>query len=136
MWKKKFRTDLKAIPGSLELQNRLNCPRCVASNAPAEKIRLNLGLLNLIDFFDGNLFSAYDIQKWKPEPDLFLHAADKMGFLPEECVVIEDSVAGVQAAVAGGFEVYGYANDRTATTLEAAGAKVFYDMNNLDTLLL
>jgi len=131
-----FRTDLKAIPGSHDLQNRLTCPRCVASNAPMNKIELNLGLLDMIDFFDGNLFSAYDIQKWKPEPDLFLHAAEKMGFAPKECVVIEDSVAGVLAAVAGGFEVYGYANNRTAAKLEAAGAKVFYDMNDLDSLLL
>lgn len=130
-----FRTDLKAIPGVQDLLKRLNRPRCVASNAPLEKIELNLGLLNMLDFFDGKLFSAYDIQKWKPDPDLFLHAAAQMGFAPHECVVIEDSLTGVQAAKAGGFDVFGYANKNTADKLEAAGAKVFYEMDKLDLLL-
>lgn len=130
-----FKTDLKAIPGVHDLLKRLNRPRCVASNAPLEKIELNLGLLNLINFFDGKLFSAYDIQKWKPEPDLFLHAAAQMGFAPEECVVIEDSLAGVQAAKAGGFEVFAYSNKNTVSKLESAGANIFYDMNTLDKLL-
>ncbi|BDS12545.1 HAD family hydrolase [Aureispira anguillae] len=130
-----FKTDLKAIPNIDQLLQRLTLPRCVASNAPIEKIKLNLGLLNLSHFFEGNLFSAYDIQKWKPAPDLFLHAAKTMGFEPQECAVIEDSLAGVQAAKAGGFEVFGYASSRTASTLAAAGATVFYDMNLLDELL-
>lgn len=132
---KAFKSDLKAIPGIHELLQRLSVPRCVASNAPLEKIELNLGLLKLTHFFDGHIFSAYQIQKWKPAPDLFLHAAQQMGFAPEECVVIEDSLAGVQAARAGGFDVYGYASPRTTTILEEAGAKVFHDMNLLDQLL-
>lgn len=130
-----FKTGLKAIPGIHQLLERLTVPFCVASNAPREKIELNLGILNLIDFFEGNVFSAYDRQKWKPDPDLFLHAAQTMGFAPSECVVIEDSLAGVNAAVAGGFDVYGYASDRTAKQLEAAGATLFYDINLLDQLL-
>lgn len=130
-----FKTGLKAIPGIHQLLKRLNVPYCVASNAPREKIELNLGLLDLLDFFEGNIFSAYDRQKWKPNPDLFLHAAKTMGFQPNECVVIEDSLAGVNAAVAGGFDVCGYASARTAKQLEDAGARLFYDMNLLDQLL-
>lgn len=130
-----YKKDLKAIPGIRELLMRLKGPRCVASNAPISKIELNLGILKLTDFFDGNLFSAYQVQKWKPEPDLFLFAADKMGFKPSECAVIEDSLAGVQAAKAGGFDVFGYASQRTEEKLAAAGATVFYDMNRLDDLL-
>lgn len=130
-----YKKDLKAIPGIRELLMRLKGPRCVASNAPISKIELNLGILQLTDFFDGNLFSAYQVQKWKPEPDLFLFAADKMGFKPSECAVIEDSLAGVQAAKAGGFDVFGYASQRTEEKLAAAGATVFYDMNRLDDLL-
>lgn len=130
-----FKTDLKAIPGIHQLVKRLSIPFCVASNAPREKIELNLGLLNLIAFFEGKIFSAYDRQKWKPDPDLFLYAAQSMGFQPHECAVIEDSVAGVTAAVAGGFDVFGYASARTAKQLETAGATLFFDMNLLDQLL-
>lgn len=126
-----YKTDLKAIPGVYNLLQRLERPSCVASNAPIDKIELNLGLLNMLHFFDGNLFSAYDIQKWKPEPDLFLHAANKMGFEPKDCLVIEDSLAGVLAAKSGGFEVFAYANKRTEKELKEAGATLFYDMNTL-----
>lgn len=132
---KAFQSDLKPIPGIRDLLSRLSCSVCVASNAPVNKIEFNLGLLNMLDYFNGNLFSAYQINKWKPEPDLFLYAAEKMGFLPEDCVVIEDSVTGVKAAKAGGFEVFGYASERSAKKLKEAGAVVFYDMNVLDELL-
>ena len=132
---KAFQSDLKPISGIRDLLSRLTCPICVASNAPLNKIEFNLGLLNLLDYFKGNLFSAYQINKWKPEPDLFLYAADKMGYDPKDCVVIEDSLAGVTAARAGGFEVYGYASKHSANKLKEAGAVVFYDMNLLDQLL-
>lgn len=133
---KAFEESLKPIPGIHQVLERLTLPRCVASNAPGDKIRLNLGLLKLSHFFGENIFSAYDIQKWKPEPDLFLHAAQKMGFAPKDCLVVEDSLAGVLAAKAGGFEVMGYASNRTAPQLDKAGATVFYDMNLLDQYLV
>ncbi|WP_052593978.1 HAD family hydrolase [Aureispira sp. CCB-QB1] len=130
-----FEKSLQPIPGIHAALERLTLPRCVASNAPQEKIRLNLGLLKLTHFFQDNIFSAYDIQKWKPQPDLFLHAAKTMGFAPHECLIVEDSLAGVTAAKTGGFEVLGYASKRTAKQLEEAGATVFYDMNLLDNYL-
>jgi HAD superfamily hydrolase (TIGR01509 family) len=131
-----FEKTLKPIPGIHQVLERLTLPRCVASNAPQDKIRLNLGLLELTPFFGDNIFSAYDIQKWKPEPDLFLLAAKTMGFEPKDCLVVEDSLAGVLAAKAGGFEVMGYASARTASQLEKAGATIFYDMNLLDSFLV
>jgi len=130
-----FRTNIQPVPGIHALMQGLDRPRCVASNGPLEKIELNLRLIDLIDYFDGNLFSAYQIQQWKPKPDLFLHAAEQMGFAPKDCAVIEDSVAGVQAAVAGGFEVFGYAKEHSAEDLKDAGAHVFYAMNALNDLL-
>lgn len=133
---KAFEESLKPIAGIHQVLERLTLPRCVASNAPLDKIELNLGLLKLTHFFKDNIFSAYDIQKWKPEPDLFLYAAKKMGFEPKDCLVVEDSLAGVLAAKAGGFEVMGYASARTAAQLEQAGATVFYDMNLLDNYLV
>lgn len=130
-----FRQDLKAIPGVEQVLQKLDVPVCVASNAPLEKIKLNLNLLNFSDYFKGKLYSAYDIQKWKPEPDLFLYAAAQMGFDIHDCAVIEDSVAGVQAAVKGGFDVYAYASINNDSQLKAEGGIVFNHMSQLITLL-
>lgn len=118
-----FRQNLQAVPGIRAVLEGLTLPRCVASNAPLEKIQLNLGLLDLLDFFDGHLFSAYMVQQWKPDPALFLHAAAQMGYAPDQCLVVEDSTAGVRAAIAGGFPVVGYAHQpQRAQGLAEAGA--------------
>lgn len=130
-----YKRNLQAIPGIRSLLEGLTLPRCVASNAPLEKIQLNLGILDLLPFFDGHLFSAYTLERWKPDPALFLHAAEKMGFAPSDCVVVEDSTAGVQAARAGGFKVFGYApSPHRAAALQAAGAEVFEHMSQLPSL--
>lgn len=62
-------------------------------------------MTGLARYFDGRVFSSYEIGSWKPEPGLFLHAAEALGFLPEHCVVVEDSEAGVQAALAARMRV-------------------------------
>ena len=72
---------------------------------------------------------------WKPDPGLFLQAARTLGAAPETCAVIEDSLPGVQAGVAAGMTVFGYARDTPAETLAAAGAQVFQDMKQLPALL-
>jgi len=74
---------------------------------------------------------SYDIKKWKPLPDLYLHAAQKMGVAPSKCIVVEDSLAGVQAAKAAGMFVYGYAGASDGKQLEEAGTKVIYNMEKL-----
>lgn len=130
-----FKTDLKAVEGIHELIKKLRVPFCVASSGPVEKIRLNLGLVNLLDHFEGKIYSSYDIGSWKPEPGIFLHAAKKMGFAPEECVVIEDSASGIRAAVAGGFKVYALANEKKKWTFEQLGAIAFENMKELEKLL-
>lgn len=118
-----FRRNIQAVPGIRTVLEELQLPCCVASNAPLEKIELNLGLLDLLDFFDGHLFSAYTLQRWKPDPALFLHAAATMGYAPDQCLVIEDSPSGVQAAKAGGFTVVGIAHHaQRAHSLREAGA--------------
>lgn len=131
---KAFRQDIQAVPGIPSLLEQLTVPFCVASNAPQEKIRLNLGLLQLLPYFGEYIYSAYDIERWKPEPDLFLHAAQNMGFAPKDCAVVEDSLAGVQAATAGGFTVFGYARGHRARELSKAGAIVFDHMDKLPQL--
>ncbi len=126
-----FRSELVAIPGAEELLKSIKIPKCVGSNGPLSKIDENLRLTKMHHYFDGNFFSAYDIQKWKPLPDLYLYAAKKMGVDPAECVVVEDSVHGVQAAVAAGIKVYAYAGGGNGELLREAGAEVVTKMEEL-----
>jgi len=130
-----FKTDLKAVRGIHELIDKLKIPYCVASSGPDEKIRLNLGLVSLLDHFENKIYSSYDIGSWKPEPGIFLHAAREMGKAPEDCVVVEDSGSGIRAAVAGGFKVYALANEKKKRTFEQLGAIVFENMKELEKLL-
>jgi len=132
----RFQTDLKPIPGIENLLSKLDLPKCVGSNGPRHKITSNLQLTNLIHHFNpDHLFSAYDIQKWKPLPDLYLHAASRMKADPAKAVVVEDSVAGVKAARAAGMFVYGYAGDTDGKALAAAGAEVITSMDELINIL-
>ena len=132
---KAFQTELKPIPGIHELLKEIKVPIGVASSGPAEKIRRNLETTQLLDKFDGHVFSCFDIGSWKPEPDIYLYAAKTMGFKPNECAVIEDSSVGIKAALAGGFDVFGYANHNNKAELEKLGAIVFSDMKELESLL-
>lgn len=126
-----FRKGIQPINGIKDIVENLNIPFCVASSGPENKIRLNLEITGLLPFFEGNIFSCYAIQKWKPEPDIFLWAAKSMGFKPNECLVIEDSVSGVKAAQFGGFDVYGYTEHDYNNELEALATKTFDSMNVL-----
>ncbi|MBB1489925.1 HAD-IA family hydrolase, partial [Oceanospirillum sp. D5] len=92
-----FKKEIQPIKGIKEVLENLKIPFCTASSGPENKIRLNLELTGLLPFFGDNIFSCYTIQKWKPEPDVFLWAAKTMGFQPNECLVVEDSVSGVEA---------------------------------------
>jgi len=131
-----FRKGVKAIPGVKELLQGLKLPFCVASSGPREKIELNLGIAGLLHFFDPErIFSSYEINSWKPDPGIFLHAAKIMGYAPAQCVVIEDSLAGVEAAVKGGFRVYGLTNGNNRQELNDKGAVVFEEMRQLPALL-
>ena len=130
-----FKTDLKPIDGVHELLKKVKVPFCVASSGPVEKIRLNLSTTNLMEQFEGRIFSSYELGSWKPEPGIFLHAAKVMGYSPSECVVIEDSEAGIKAAVAGGFKVYAFGTSQKESTFKQLGATVFYSMKELESLL-
>lgn len=131
-----FKTEMKAVEGVETLLKGLTVPYCVASSGPVEKIKLNLTVTGLIRYFDNNrIFSGYDINSWKPDPGIFLYAAERMGFAPGKCAVVEDSKAGIIAAVKGGFTAFGYAKPSNATVLEKEGAHVFYHMSELNSLL-
>jgi HAD superfamily hydrolase (TIGR01509 family) len=130
-----FKTELKPIDGIYDLLKKIKVPVGVASSGPVEKIRLNLTTTNLIQFFGGNIFSSYEIGSWKPEPEIYLHAASKMGFKPGECAVIEDSAVGIQAAKAGGFDVFALTHEKNKNAFEELGAKIFFNVNELEHLL-
>ena len=93
-----FETDLRAFDGVKEALSSIDLAMCVASSGPREKILKSLRLTDLEEYFSDNIYSAYDINSWKPEPDLFIHAANEMGFKASECAVVEDSVVGIRAA--------------------------------------
>ncbi|AMO98301.1 HAD hydrolase, IA, variant 1 family protein [Collimonas arenae] len=97
---------LQPIEGALELVQSLRVPFCLASNGPLKQIELSLGITGLLPYFEGRIYSAYEVGSWKPAPDLFLHAAGKMGVEPSRCAVVEDSIPGVQAGVAAGMLVF------------------------------
>lgn len=126
-----FEKSLKPIPGIHDVIQKLTIPFCVASNAPDYKVEFNLKLVELYPYFEKNIFSAYQVQAWKPDPTLFLTAAKVNGFSPNETLVIEDSPAGVQAAVAANMKVLGYAKGKKAEKLRSHGAIVIDNMNKI-----
>jgi HAD superfamily hydrolase (TIGR01509 family) len=129
-------TEIDGIRDLLELLASAEMPTCVASSGSHDRIGRTLGLTGLHDHFAGRIFSALDVERGKPAPDLFLHAAEVMGFEPARCVVIEDSPYGVEAGVAAGMRVLGYgAGMAPAESLAAAGAEVFGHMSEVPALL-
>ena len=130
-----FQTELQAVHGVREALEAIPLRKCVASNGPEEKMALTLKITDLARYFEGRIYSAYTVGVWKPEPDLYLYAAKQMGVSPEDCVVVEDSHLGVQAAVAAGIPVLGYADHSSPDELEALGAQTFRSMQELPALL-
>ncbi len=109
-----FEKDLVPVTGIVAALDAIDLPMCVASSGSHEKMRLTLGITGLLPRFEDVLFSANDVERGKPFPDLFLHAAQRMGFRPDACVVVEDSEAGVAAALAAGMGVVAFAGSVTA----------------------
>ena len=105
---RKFREELKPIPGIRQILPRLGVPCCVASSGTLDRIRYSLDVTGLLGLLEPHLFSAGMVARGKPAPDLFLHAASSMGASPQNCLVIEDSPAGVEAARAAGMRVFAF----------------------------
>ena len=130
-----FKTQVQPMEGVVAFIEKLKIQYCVASSGPVEKIRLNLETAGLLDKFENKIFSSYQIKSWKPDPGIFLYAAKEMGFEVKDCIVIEDSKAGVMAGKNGGFKVYGLANDNNAADLKSEGAIVIKNYNELEIIL-
>ena len=129
--------SVAAIDGIEMVLEQLSLPCCVASSGSHEKMQMTLGKTGLLDFFNGNIFSTTDVERGKPHPDIYLHAAASMGVTdPARCLVIEDSPIGVTGAVAAGMTVFGFAELMPVNKLEAAGAHlVFGSMRELPGLI-
>jgi HAD superfamily hydrolase (TIGR01509 family) len=122
-----FRRELQPVAGAREAVAAIAAAGiavCVASQGRLEKTRLSLELTGLDALFAENArFSAEQVPRGKPHPDLFLHAAAQMGVQPSECVVVEDTPSGVRAAVAARIRVVGYFADSDERALRDAGAE-------------
>ncbi|MGW1465727.1 HAD family hydrolase [Streptomyces sp. NPDC002308] len=133
-----FQEELAVVPGVEDVLGTLvadGVDYCVASSSGHERIRVSLHKAGLDQWFEEEwIFSAEDVGRGKPAPDLFLHAARSMGVAPERCVVIEDSPLGVEAARAAGMDVYGFTSMMPADRLTGVTGH-FSDMAQLPGLL-
>jgi HAD superfamily hydrolase (TIGR01509 family) len=131
-----FERELLPVEGVVDVLRSLRTPACVASSGTHARIRFSLGLTGLLDFFPDRIFSVQDVSRGKPEPDLFLHAAQHMGISPKMCAVVEDSPAGIEAALAAGMQAFAFAGGVVPRQrLEREGVEVFDDMSELPGLL-
>lgn len=119
---------VEGIEEALDALAEAEVATCVASSGDHAKMRLTLGMTGLYDRFEGRIYSTTEVHRGKPAPDLFLHAAGQMGFEPGDCVVVEDSPAGVAAGRAAGMRVLGFGEELDADI-------VFTDMRELPELL-
>ena len=127
--------ELKPVAGIERVLRHLRVPFCAASNGSTADMRERLGAAGLLPYFANALFSAPELGRPKPSHDVFARAAQAHGVVPERCAVIEDSLTGVQAGVAAGMTVFGYAAHADAETLREAGATTFARMDDLVDLL-
>jgi HAD superfamily hydrolase (TIGR01509 family) len=135
-YREAFAAELTPVDGVLEALDRITLPSCVASSGTHEHLRYTLSLTGLYERFAGRIFSADDVARGKPAPDLFLHAARQMGADPAECVVVEDSRPGVEAARAAGMRALAFAGGvSSAERLAGPNTIVFDDMHELPGLL-
>jgi HAD superfamily hydrolase (TIGR01509 family) len=133
-------TELEAVAGVAAAVQALGLDSCVASSSSRARLRLELGVTGLLPLFDGRIYSAEAVPHPKPAPDVYLYAAQAMGRTPDQCLVIEDSLVGVQAALAAGMRVLAFAGGRhitpaTRERLERSGAHgIFGSMAELSGL--
>lgn len=140
--KQVFAQRLRAMTGIEDALKQLDdVPRCVASGMMIGELQHSLKIVNLYESFAPHIYSSDMVRKGKPAPDLFLYAAEQMNVAPEQCLVIEDGVAGVQAALAAGMRALGFVggchcDEEHARRLSSAGSKtIFKEMRELPGLV-
>ena len=128
-----FEKYLKPIPGVIDFIESLDIRYCVASNGPRIKMETTLSVTGLDKYFtDENTFSAYDINKWKPDPALFLHAASSLNSKPASSLVIEDTISGATAAINANMKCIIYSTDKESEIFNSMGLTTFSDFLSID----
>jgi len=139
--KELFATSLKAIPAITETLKAIDLPMAVASGSSLARITQCLTVTQLLSHFNGHIYSVEHVKNGKPAPDVFLHAAQKLGVAPKDCLVIEDSIHGVAAAKGAGMDVFAFTGGGHITEklrqnlVDAKPNKIFADMRALPLLL-
>jgi HAD superfamily hydrolase (TIGR01509 family) len=136
-----FDRELEPIPGVEAALQGIYHPKCVASGSRMERLERNLRKTGLMPYFEGKYFSAVQVPRGKPHPDLFLYAAKQMGGDPRRCIVVEDSPSGLRAARAAGMQTLTFLGARHVTpglvqALREAGSEITFDsMTQLPSLV-
>lgn len=139
---RRLRADLRPVPHAANALTWIRGPKAVASSSPADRIRLSLDITDLLRCFEPRLFSASEVANGKPAPDLYQLAAARMRVAPADCIVVEDSVAGVAAAKAAGMRPIGFVGrshdeGELARELHGAGAHaVIADLRALKSAII
>lgn len=131
----RFERELEPVAGVETVLERLAVPYCVASNGPRAKMDVTLTVTGLMPYFESRIVSAYDMGRFKPDPGLFLAAADLLSVAAERCAVVEDSLSGIHAGVAAGMRVFAYSAREEFEAHRDAGAVPFHAMRELPALL-
>ncbi|RYZ10150.1 MAG: HAD family hydrolase [Myxococcales bacterium] len=124
-------TPVAGVRGAIEALVAEGVTLAVGSQGAHEKMQLTLAVTGLLPFFEGRIFSASQVSRPKPAPDLFLLAASTLGFAPSQTVVVEDSTKGVVAALAAGMRVLGYTASVGRDAIVRAGAEPIEDLAEL-----
>ncbi|MEK9967888.1 MAG: HAD-IA family hydrolase [Ferrovibrio sp.] len=134
---RRLRTDLQPIPGVPAMLEAVQAmAKCVASSSELDKIALSLDLCGIDHHFGDSIFSARQVARGKPEPDLFFFAAQQMGGVtPNACAVVEDSLPGATAGIRAGMTVFAYRPEGDGAAFAALGCRVFTRMTELPGLL-
>jgi HAD superfamily hydrolase (TIGR01509 family) len=125
-----LRSELEPVPFVREALHQLPHLKCVASGSEPERIHVSLKTTGLDTFFQ-NITSSYEVARGKPAPDVFLKAAEKNGYTPEQCIVIEDTIFGVEAGLAAGMKVLCYQPVAAMAYQVPDGVVVFDSMYDL-----
>lgn len=137
-----FKEQLVAFPNVIETLTQLEIPMCIGSNSAYDSLVAKLAITGLNQFFPSDkLYVGEMVAKPKPAPDVYLYAAEQQGIKPSECLVIEDSVHGVHAAIAANMRVIGYFGASHCYTnydqllMDAGAITTFKDMSKLSSIL-
>lgn len=123
---------IQVIPGVEGVLENLQHHSCIASNAPRKKTYRSLKACRLEHHFADRVYSAYDVDAWKPDPTLFLHAAREEGFTPQQCIVVEDSDVGISAAKAAQMTPIFYnPHGRETEHLDVMSISSFHELQDI-----